>query len=336
MEVDQRFEFGGFELEGVPFGPAAGAINGTNPDDIRAKLTSVLQSPAAFATLGSIGKDLRFGNSGQTYGHNRHTGVTLNSLGLPNVGEEVGLQILQEFAPRYRDAGKLLIASFSSYPGENAAEVLPSLAAHAVDVTDGQVVVEINLSCPNAFSEGGERKPILSYDIEALHQVRSLTRAAVGESIMLLEKLAPFIGAGEGMAKVTAGQYHRGTLPTTGATLFNTILGEHDVDQLGKPLLRYYPNGNEDLDPLETGGKSGPSVKEPYDSMQQDFIEGLDDDVEIVRAGGVFSGADVLDVTARRGAKLAGLVTRFWEGEKVGKTFGRIATEVAEEYAEAA
>lgn len=330
----ERFEFAGFELEGVPLGPGTGSINGINEETIRERLDSILVSPAVMAVYGSIGNRFNSGNSGSTFDHDSVSGITLNSMGLPGLGIDLAAPIIAEYAHKYRDAGKLLMVSLTTFAGQNAKEVLPELVDRTVDASKNQVVIEINYSCPNAYSEDGTRKPLVAYDPLGLVAVRATILSQVGEDVQLQEKLAPYVGEYKSLLREVAGTY-RDTPNNVGVSLFNTILGESRVKDDGNQALRFYPGGDETKEPMNQGGMSGPVVTDSFLDMQDEFVAVTGRrDLRVIGTGGVMTGADVKSRTFSKNVGLALSVTRFMKDETV--PFGKTASRLAEEYLEVA
>ena len=324
----------GLEYEGIPSGPSAGAINGTNIELIRQNLDSILVSPAGLAYWASIGSRRNEGNRGVTYFHDAATGETLNSMGLPEIGIDQAEPLIKEYSQRFADAGKILIVGATTLRGEDATKVLPELMERIFEA--GGVVGEANYSCPNIVTLGGGRKPILGYDPEAVYLARSSIVAAVGKDVKIQEKLPPYIGEYRALIPEVAGSYSpERRLGNVGVTGFNTIPNTV-IERDGKPVLNIEAEVDGEVVVTHAGGLSGPAVAEQYNELQREFLRYLPSDVPFMRAGGIWSGQDVRICTeGETRAEAATGVTRFWEGAKAGATFGRVATRMAEEYLEA-
>jgi dihydroorotate dehydrogenase len=309
--------------DGVPFGPAAGAINGLSEEEIKTKILDVLRSPARAATWGSITWERSLGNDGRTFNHNALTGQTVNSMGLPNIGIVRGLIIQTEMQKYAEEFNKPLIISFSPGKGEDPQEVLPAMAYKAAE--SGVQIIEVNYSCPNKFIDGVRLEPVLSHDLEKVADVDAKILAAVGPDVTVIRKFAPLVGEKRVYLPETL-EFCSQLGEKAVASFFNTIGSQSVLDEKGDPALSV-GDGGENI-----GGLSGPATIEVGREGLR-YRQKLPEHIGMISCLGVDSAAEVLYRT-QRGADFAEGVTLFWENEKKGKSFGQTMTEIAEQYAE--
>jgi hypothetical protein len=93
--MNRIFAEQGYEFEGIPFGPAAGAISGNNLEEMAKNTEDVAKSLAEGVKYGSLTFSGGVGNTLDhypVYYHNTITGQTVNSIGLANIGIDAGLE----------------------------------------------------------------------------------------------------------------------------------------------------------------------------------------------------------------------------------------------------
>lgn len=318
-------EFAGYSIE-VPFGPAAGAVNGASRELFVQHMRQVLRSAAAFGLGGTTTKNGGPGNAhfGRTYFHNPATGETVNSMGLPSIGIEGIEEVFPELRKLADDEGKPLGASVSSAMGEDPVAVFPELVERSL--LAGAVFVEANYSCPNQITDDGEREPILSYDYHKALEVRAAILERIGTDQFFGEKWSPPVGEKAGVIRKLAS-----SLWTTEGVYYvagpNTLPGYELHDDEGKPALDV---------PGNKGGLSGPATRALGREMAEKIRSSLPPAIKVVNCLGVDSGHEVYIRVDRLGADLATGVTIYFENEARGIDYGQTATRVAEEYAEAA
>lgn len=313
--------FAGFDVE-VPFGPAAGAVNGPNEELLIKQLLQVIHSPAGFALAGSFTTERSEGNAhyGRTYYHDPLTGRTVNSMGLPNVGSAAAEQIIGNLAPIAADYGKPLGASVSPAKGEDPQKVLPDLVYRMFAA--GAHFVEANYSCPNKVTDDGGREPMLGYDPDAVGEVREAILSAIGHQQHFGEKWPPPIAGKLDIARKLAGTLysHRGVYFISGP---NTVKDQKLYDEQGKPALDV---------PGHVGGMSGPATAPLAREMARQLDQYLPLGVKILSASGVMTGQEVYERTTLGGVSLAAGVTVYFENEARGIDYGKTGVRIAEEY----
>jgi dihydroorotate dehydrogenase len=329
--------------EAIPFGPGPGAINGLNPADIRSKFMDICRSPAGLFYYGSLTPQERFGNKGETYYHDPITGKTVNSMGLPNLGIDNAKDIMIFGQQVADDNGKEFIVSVSAAPGEDPSQVLPMLASKVLDA--GVRRVEVNYSCPNKVAtDGVSREPVLGYDIVQVLRTRERIFSVVGDDTYVIEKWPPYLS--EDLPKNYSAELRemfdfllnsKNGRKVGGIALSNTIMGidlKQDDGTHALDIVSTATNG--DITHSHVGGMSGPYVAETMrEELEEAAFRTQWREIDLISAGGVDNGREVLR-RKLRGAVASIGVTTFWEGEKVGRSFGRTVSVIAEEYWNAA
>jgi dihydroorotate dehydrogenase len=324
--MNKIFAEQGYDFEGVPFGPAAGAINGPNEEEIRVHIKDVARSQAEAVKWGSLTWNGGLGNAEifyPVYYHNPATGQTVNSMGLPNVGHDRGLALQREMQPIVEAEGKPLIPSFSPGKGEDPFEVLPQMAYDFAEA--GTKILEVNLSCPNKILEGEQREATLGHDREIVDELDDRIRAEVGSAITIIYKEPPFVGEHSLLMPRVEEFYHR-VHRKTAANFSNTIGGQRIPNESGDPALGV---------PGNLGGMSGPYTKEAGRRQLRELGPRLPKAIGAFSCLGVDSGYEVFYRVDELNADYTEGVTLFWENQKHGISFGQTMHRVAEEYAQA-
>jgi dihydroorotate dehydrogenase len=318
-------EFAGYDIE-VPFGPAAGVVNGASRELFVHHMRQVLRSAAGFGLGGTTTKNGGEGNAhfGRTYYHNPLTGETVNSMGLPSIGIEGIEEVYPELRKFADDKGKPLGVSVASAMGEDPVKVFPELIERSF--LAGAVFVEANYSCPNQITEDGKREPILSYDYLMVRRVREAILERLGTDQFWGEKWSPAVGERVGVIRRLAASLWdtEGIYYVAGP---NAIPGQELHDEDGKPALDV---------PGNKGGLSGPVTRALGREAAEKLRSALPPRMKLVSCLGVDSGNEVYMRVNRLGADLAAGVTIYFENERRVIDYGETATLVAEEYAEAA
>jgi dihydroorotate dehydrogenase len=314
--------FAGYEID-FPFGPAAGAINGPNAEEIRNKIRDVIRSPAGFALWGSLTWTGGLGNDhyGRTYYHNYLTGQTVNSMGLPNVSINQGVKIQRELGKEAEAEGKPLIPSISPGKDEDPLVLLPGMAYALAD--SGAKIIEVNYSCPNKITGEG-REPILGYELDTMLEIDDAIARAVGHHVLIIAKLPLYVAEKRALIPAVADGFGRAR-GRRALGLSNTLGNQQILTEFCEPALDV---------PGNLGGLSGPALKETARDQLVEFRSSLPEEVRILSYNGVDSGREIYHRVDELGADLAGGVTVLWENEKRGQSFGQTLTELAEEYAE--
>jgi dihydroorotate dehydrogenase len=323
--MNKIFAEQGYEFEGVPFGPGAGAINGQGEEEMEKNVIDVARSQAEGVKWGSLTWNGGPGNT-ETYNpvfyHNPATGQTVNSIGLANIGIKKGVAFQQKLQPVVESYGKPFMPSVSPGKGEDPTVVLPAMVYALAEV--GAKIVEVNYSCPNKLLTGEQREAILSHDRERVEEIDTSIRHEVGPEITIIRKEAPAVGEHRGLIPIIGDLY--GTLSEKDAVnLSNTIGGQRIPNELGDPALGV---------PGNLGGMSGPYTKEAGRDQLKELRPRIPIGVGIISCLGVNDGYEVYHRVHHLGADYTEGVTVFWENKKHGISFGQTVDRIASHYAE--
>jgi dihydroorotate dehydrogenase len=315
-------ELAGYPME-VPFGPAAGVLTGANEEVLLNQTKDVLRSPASVAWWGSFTWNGGQGNEpeyGEVYYHNRLTGLTYNSMGLPNIGSQRAMVLYPSMKEQGDAHGTLLIPSVSPGKGEDPLEVLPRMAEGFAEA--GAPVIEVNYSCPNKFKKSGWREPILCFDLPAMEAAQAEVVRRVGNDVLVIAKVAPYLDQRTELIPKVAELFAR-VGGNYGLGLSNTIGGEKGRRENGNYALPNVPDNE--------GGMSGRSVGSVGLGQLVRFNQFVEADVPKASYLGVEDASDVLH-RERLGAIVCGGVTVFKQNETHGISFGRTCHRFTESY----
>ena len=309
--------FAGYDVE-VPFAPAAGVLNGANEELLEQQISDVIRSPAGVVIPGSFTWLGGLGNEGTVYYHNKMTGQTANSMGLPNISgpRAAGLY------PKWKEIGDFygtpVMPSVSPGKGEDPTKVLPDMVEMFVEA--GAPAVEVNYSCPNKIDEQGGREPILGYDLEQMEEIDQEIVRRVGDAVVIDRKLPPYVGE-KRLLIPAAGEIFSHADGRVVLSMSNTLGGQQVLTERGDPA------GN-------LGGMSGPATREVGRDQLKQFKDILPKDIGTISCLGVDSGKEVFHRVDELEADLACGATVFIENETLGISYGQTCQRIAEEYAE--
>lgn len=162
--MNEMYKIGHLEVES-PWGNAAGVVKSPEEAELMA------HAGVGWVEAGSYTLERRETNSFPTeaiYYHNPETGVTLNSLGMPNPGADALEEQLPNMAKTVHALGKKLVvnvAPVSLEPIEESQELVARSYAAGADA------VLLNTSCPNVIAEDMSRHEILSNNAEVFGEV---------------------------------------------------------------------------------------------------------------------------------------------------------------------
>jgi dihydroorotate dehydrogenase (fumarate) len=316
-------EFAGYEID-VPFGPAAGVLNGSNQELLVEQIRQCLRSPVGLVTFGSITWEGGPGNEpeyGVVYYHNEGTGQTVNSMGLPNIGFHAAQRLYPEMKHFADEAGKPLVPSVSPGKDEDPLEVLPRMVEGFAEA--GAPAIEVNYSCPNKITGEGTREPILAFDLEQMQEIDEEVVHRAGTDITIIRKLAPYLSDKRTMIPEVAALFTEAS-GDVWLNLSNTIGNQHVLDEMCEPGLKV---------PDNLGGMSGTYTGKMACDQLKRFREVLPREIGIISCNGVINGAEVFRRVHDLGADLTGGATVYLEWEKYGVSYGETGQRIAEAYA---
>lgn len=162
--MDGVYRIGHLEIES-PWGNAGGVVKTPEEAELMA------HTGVGWVEAGSYTIDRREVNdfpTEMTYYHNSETGVTLNSLGMPNPGMDVLEEQLPKMIETVHALGKKLVvnvAPVSLKPIEESRELVERSYAAGADA------VLLNAGCPNVIAADLSHHEILSNDANAFSEV---------------------------------------------------------------------------------------------------------------------------------------------------------------------
>jgi len=284
-----------------PVGNAAGHCKSVQ--EVRA----IASSAATFIVVGSITREERTGNPGNTWNGDPLFG--LNFLGLPNPGLEKLYTIGSEMIRIAHTAKKPILMSVAGFSPEEYGILCEGAKYLGFDG------VEINLGCPNV-ADDGKRKHIASFD-------KGLIRSVLSSSFLTMNahKNPWFVSV-----KVSPMTDPQQIIDTA------NILSEFDINAVVTQntfpnCLDFDDNGNPVIDtPDKTGwaGGSGSSVFHQALGQVSQWRKELPSTIDVWGVGGVQSGKDVQKMLWA-GASVIQVGTAYFIGG--AKVFGDIANQ---------
>ncbi len=308
------------DLQKLIIGNAAGTVK--TIEDVQ----KLCNSAVTRITVGSITKQKREGNRGETYYFDPATNTSINSIGLRNEGIEwyhlAGK--LRRMVQLAHAAGKELWASVVGSSPEEFVELADTCFGCGVDG------VELNFGCPNVH-DGDKTKPVLSYDPASCQVILDHMDAAftMGHKQISM-KISPVPNdiARDLFACANTSQ------TITEVPLCNTEPNQELKKPDGSPALAYYPQGGQKL--MHVGGRAGAPLKQEVLRLLPVACETLFPSMRIMVVGGIFSGADVVDYekaarNSPRGRSIDGFQvgTAYYDSEDPA-VFTNIATELVQ------
>jgi len=269
----------------------------------------LVRTPLPAVMVGSITTEVRYGNPGSTFFSNPN--FSLNSVGLSNPGIDYYIEFLPQMVKIADAADKYVFVSVEgSRPAGYA--LLTELAFQS-----GVHLVELNLGCPNKWTNDGRQETIPSYDLDMLkeilrvcklsfrftrkNKILSVKLSPIPDPV-LLKKIADLINESEIICAVTTSN----TLPNAFAYADND-----------KPAIQSV---------TELGGMGGSALKPIALGQVKQLRELLRDGIDIIGVGGIKTGKDVLDYL-NAGASAVQIGTAcFDRGPQI---FGDVLTELA-------
>src|SRR3569623_1041926 len=261
------------DLSKLIVGNAAGTVK--TVDDVR----KLEKSAVTRSTVGSITKEPREGNSGETYYFDEVAQTSVNSIGLKNPGIEwyhaAGkLNLMRQIA---QDNGKELWASVAGFSTTEFGELAETCFLCGVDGG------ELNLGCPN-IHDGGTSHEIFSLNPELSAEILMDIEARFamqGKQIGIKISPAP----NKELAKLAHAITGFSALTEVNAT--NTFPKQRLLKPDGTEGLNFIPPGGK---VMHEGGMSGAGLKKhslrAVKIMRAAFLHGT----RIVAPGGIFTG----------------------------------------------
>lgn len=264
------------------------------------EVSRLARSAASAILVGSITLEARPGNSGNVYWAGPM--FSLNSLGMPNPGARYYDEQLPAMVERAHDAGKPLFVSVAGFTPAEYGDLASLVLERGADA------VELNLGCPNVWHEK-EQKPIACFDPSLVAEIMRRVENGVGAEARVAIKISPF---SDPSALLEVARVIQGYRVAKAVTTTNTFPNAFCYDESGQPLIS--PGGG-------LAGFAGPALKPIGLGQVRQLRNILPDRVQIIGAGGISNGRDVMDYL-RAGAAATQIATAFLERyERVFSTF---------------
>lgn len=324
---ESQFELLGQSLHS-PLINGEGSINGPIKDEILRNVALLARTGIGAITVGSItlprqiGNEARFG--GPTYHHDALTGLTYNSMGMPNIGLAEALLLLPEILAIAHEQGKPVFLSLS--PTIANADIGDAFAQTKVLISEGlDTQVDgliLNSCCPNLIDEDGNNEPLLGYDLAGMLRLAFELSPIVGTDHRVGLKLPPYITPQQRSIVPAMAAMIKSSNAFSFIVTSNTIPNQMAKDEQGRPILSV-PGG--------AGGMSGPGTLDIGREQLQMWSNLLQGDKEIISMLGINSGEELL-YRINNGASAAGGVTFLWESNNWGQAVSKILQQFIEAY----
>lgn len=231
------------------------------------------KSVASVILTGSYTKLKRTGNEGNVWWVG--SGVALNSLGMPNGGEEYLKDTLRLMVQVAHDAGKSLIVNVAGFNAGEYAELTETALEHGADG------VELNLGCPNVVTGDNERKPIPSYSEDVFAEILETVSLVCDDTTVIWIKVSP--NPMGDMIKRLAARVARHKC-VKAVTAINTFPNCYALGPGGKPRIT-----------VGLAGMSGAALKTVGLGQVLQWRQALPLRTKVIGVGGIRTGQDIDD-----------------------------------------
>lgn len=248
-------------------------------EDVR----ELCRTPVAAVMVGSITKEARPGNSGQTFWPGMQ--LSVNSLGVPNGGLSYYEGALPEMARIVHDHGIPLVVSVLGFVPREYAD----LTEFAYD--SGADLVELNFGCPNIW-QAGAQKQIPSFSTNMIAEILNVVEEKIGDMGKVAVKLSPFMD--ENKLANSAAMLARFPIVRV-VTSCNTLPNVCRYGDDGMPLINAKDTEGYSI---ISGGLSGPELKQTSLPQVRTLRHILHQGIQIIGVGGITSGQDIKDYLA--------------------------------------
>lgn len=296
--------FEGYKDGRVPFGPAAGAINGNVEEEIIAKVKDVARSPAWAVAYGSITRDERIITDG-VYEHDPTIGRTYNRMKLPNIGYDKAKKFVSLLKKITDEAGIPLVVSIAAGENDDPLRVVPEMTYRLAE--RGVDFIEVDYSCPSLRGKDGRAKPLAGYNPKALFEIDGYIKDQV-DGVEIISKLPPYLNEHAALVDEVA------------------VRHESSARRFGRTMI----NISNSIE-----GVSGPYTQKVGRGQLREFRPRVSEKVGIISNLGVNHGAEVYHRVHEQGADFTQGVTVFIENEQRGISYGETVNRIAHQYAEA-
>jgi dihydroorotate dehydrogenase (fumarate) len=278
------------------------------------------RSVATRIVVGSITKEPRTGNAGNTYYYDEKTKASVNALGMDNYGIKKYREILPTMEQMARDSGKELWVSIAGFSSKEFAELTEAC------VECGMRFLKLNLGCPNIHDEG-KTKPIFSYVPHSTAQVLAAVRDTLGRKANNVQIAAKISPVPDEILEELSFEIARSGIVTE-VVACNTLPNQSLKREDGSEGLNFVAPG--DTEKKHAGGGGGSLVhKESLRVVEKLTYGWLPAHIRTVFAGGIHSGKTLARCLEE---DIAGFecATSLWGS--LGKLNPRVLSDIIEEY----
>lgn len=271
-----------------------------------ATVKKLAKTPVTEIAVGSITVGERAGNTGTVFWESPARSYALNSLGLPNPGIEKFLAMLPEMRAIAHDAGKRLRVSIAGFD-PNEYVTLARMVRPFADTT------ELNLGCPNVWSEGTQ-KVIVSHEPKLMKDILSAISA-----MLRIEWSLPWHHIAVKLSPYSDPRMMGSVIELLSSDIGKSVVAEVVTCNTFPNCYGFEADGKSAITPAYGfAGLSGTALKGIALGQVRMFANGLQHlGVDVIGVGGISSGLDVLDMY-RAGARGVQIGTHYFSrGEKV-------------------
>lgn len=275
----------------------------------------VLGSAAAAVTVGSITKNPRDGNKGDVYYYNEKRGISLNAIGMSNLGIDVYEELIPRMIELGEASGKQIITNVAGFSPREFGELTRRVWQA------GSNIVELNFGCPNIW-EDGTQKRIFSFDPDILKETLRIVKEEGGNEVNIIAKLSPFTDPML-LKEIADVIIDSGIVDAIGT--MNTLPNSLIFNTKGKSKITFGERKNNIL-----AGGAGPSINAFAAGQIRQFRDRFREsgtELPIFGFGGV-DDAETYHNLLEAGADVVGVNTAFQENGP--KIIGEILAEYAE------
>jgi len=249
----------------------------------------LILAPTAAVMIGSITAKPRPGNSGEVFWPT--SGLSLNSMGMPNPGADYYRQHLPEMIALANQANKPI---FVSVAGFSAPEYV---MLTALAFSCGAALVELNLSCPNVW-EAGQQERIACFNPSYTAEILNAVERQVGPRARIAVKLSPFSDPSMllTIAKII-GDSKLVKVVTTSNTFPNALC----LDEQGRPRIATGDG---------LAGLAGAALKPIALGQVKQLRQLLPERIQLIGVGGITQPQDILNCQ-RAGATAVQIATDY-------------------------
>jgi dihydroorotate dehydrogenase (fumarate) len=275
-ELMEKIEIAGIHID-------CPVMNGAGSCRTIEEVKNLGKSCVSIIVAGSFTIEEREENKGNNFWFNDQ--LSLNSRGLPNQGIKYLKEVIPDMVLIAHGFGKLLCISVAGFSSREYA-VLAKLAFEL-----GADMVELDLGCPNIWKDGKQEK-IACFEPDLVREILRIVQEAVGLSARVFVKLSPILDSY--LLKEVVDVISQFDVVKAVVSM-NTVPNACLFNDKGRPIITVGQG---------LAGLSGPAIKPIAIGQVIQLRSLLPENIDIVYAGGVTHGKDILDAH-RAGVKVA-------------------------------